>query len=363
MALTDEQRGAVDIAMSGHNLGIYGQAGTGKTYVVECIYKNLVKKGKRVNVTCSTGMATTNYSSLSDAMTVHRWCGIQDGRYSVSELCELVKSNEKFSAAKNRILETDVLIIDEISMLSKQLFEQLEAVCREIRGNDTVFGNMQVIVSGDFWQLSPTPNLMYADDGSFCFESPIFQVAFSHFVVLRKVIRQTDAELISAINETARGEISPKTAAFISSLSRPLNVHQEQKSTKLFANNLGVGKFNRDCILEHPGDLVEFKSKDSGEPKYLQKIRADQILWLKEECEVILMKNISDQLVNGSRGIVKGMTADTVQVHFQKINKLHPVSRMSFTGIKFYLTFKYMQFLSVLINPLCIIYNVGANIV
>ena len=93
-------------------------------------------------------------------------------------------------------------------------------MCREIRGNNNAFGNIQVITCGDFYQLKPVPN--YNDPGDYCFESKVWKSAMSHVVVLDQVMRQQDQELVNAINELSSGVVSDNTNTFLANLSRPL---------------------------------------------------------------------------------------------------------------------------------------------
>ena len=79
-----------------------------------------------------------------DAMTLHHWSGLGDGRLSKEELCARFPSDDKFAEARKRISAADVLAIDEIGMVSEVVFERLEAVCRLVKGNKTVFGGLQV---------------------------------------------------------------------------------------------------------------------------------------------------------------------------------------------------------------------------
>ena len=86
------------------------------------------------------------------------------------------------------ISSLDTVIIDEISMISAAIFEQVECVCRVVKKNETLFGGMQMILLGDFKQLKPVPNIAYGDVGQYVFESPIF-IAFSHIVLFDNIYR------------------------------------------------------------------------------------------------------------------------------------------------------------------------------
>ena len=94
-------------------------------------------------------------------------------------------------------------------------FEQLELVCRTTKENDKYFGGMQVITSGDFYQLPPVPNILYNDSGKFCFQSEIWNKVLCHKVNFTKVVRQTEPQLVRAVRETALGAVSQESDEFI----------------------------------------------------------------------------------------------------------------------------------------------------
>ena len=87
-------------------------------------------------------------------MTIHKWSGLNDGRFTNQKLIHLISNDERYAATKRRILNVDILIIDEISMMSRVMFEKLEMVLRT-RNENQVFGGIQVIGEGDFLQLPP----------------------------------------------------------------------------------------------------------------------------------------------------------------------------------------------------------------
>ena len=97
---------------------------------------------KQVAVIASTGMAATQL--CLDATTLHHWSGLGDGRFSKDELYARFLTDDMFAEARKRIAAADVLAIDEIGMVSEVIFEKLEAVCRLVKGNNTVFGGLQV---------------------------------------------------------------------------------------------------------------------------------------------------------------------------------------------------------------------------
>ena len=162
MELNDLQKKALKVALDGHNVLVTGAAGTGKTFLVRHMFHELSKRGINVSITASTGIACTLYNQ---AMTLHKWSGIGDGRYSKETIRSVVSNNVKFEDVRIRIKSTKVLIIDECSMISQKTFESLYEVLK-IKDATLPFGGLQIIMVGDFLQLPPVPNAMYQDSGS-----------------------------------------------------------------------------------------------------------------------------------------------------------------------------------------------------
>lgn len=161
--------------------------------------------GKNVQVTASTGIAAQNMQSKLKhfgTSTVHKFFALKDGRYENDELVDLIMSDENFSDTKENIISVDTIIIDEISMLSLKLLEQIHYVMKSVRKNSYPFGGVQIILSGDFYQLPPVPNLRFGDDGMMCYLSDLVKNYFHH-VQLGKIHRQEELDLINALHQIA----------------------------------------------------------------------------------------------------------------------------------------------------------------
>ena len=207
-SLNAEQRRAVDRVMCGHNVFISGKAGTGKTFIVKYLVK-LMEKQKNVVVTCTTGMACTLYNQ---SMTLHSFAGLRNSRLNMDALVLSVTSNAE---CLKRWRSTDVLVIDEISQCSMKTFETINVLAQRARGNNLVFGGMQVVGVGDFYQLPPVRNDM--DDAKYCFESHLWRDVFPHTVLLQNVYRQdaTERQFLQILGELANGNCSQETISFI----------------------------------------------------------------------------------------------------------------------------------------------------
>ena len=272
--LSSEQSLFYSIATTGHSVTLTGQGGTGKTHVISILAKTLGDWGKNVALTCSTGIAATRYEK---GQTLHKWCGIGAGGIPAPELSQLICNDERYKDARKRIIDCDVLVIDEVSMISKKLFDTVEYVCRYIRGKGEYFGGIQVILSGDFYQLPPVPDELYGETGEYCFESKSFFNAVPHKINLTTVYRQFDDNLVTSINEIERGEPSQQTLEYVKSLERNITVTDDTKF--LFASNLKANLHNNDILKALPGEVKIYQAVDEGDFFLFETIPSIKSAW------------------------------------------------------------------------------------
>ena len=142
-----------------------------------------------VAITASTGLAACNIGGV----TLHSFAGIGLGKGAAEELVKKIKRNPK---ARNRWIRTRVLVIDEISMVDGELFDKLEKIARILRNNGRPFGGIQLVITGDFFQLPPVP-----DSGRmarFAFEADSWNTTIEHTIGLTQVFRQRDPGRVSS---------------------------------------------------------------------------------------------------------------------------------------------------------------------
>ena len=96
-------------------------------------------------------------------------------------------------------------------MMSVQLFELLNLVAQRTRKSREPFGGMQVIFSGDFYQLPPVGDEDDIATRQYCFESPLWESVFNVHVKLDTMFRQSDPKYIKILNQIRCGKISKKT--------------------------------------------------------------------------------------------------------------------------------------------------------
>ena len=188
------------------NIFITGPGGTGKTYAIKQIYEHAISNNKRICVTALTGVASVLLDC--NATTIHSWSGI--GISNKTEI-QIINKINRSKFYKHNWENTDILIIDEISMMSCKLFELLNKIGQVIRSNKKPFGGIQLIFSGDFFQLPPVKETV------FCFESELFNNTFNKIINLTKVFRQNDNTYKKLLLNMRKGLISKKSIELLNS--------------------------------------------------------------------------------------------------------------------------------------------------
>lgn len=211
-------------------------------------------------------------------------------------------------------------------MISARTLACLESITA-LKNKSKYFGGLQMILSGDFYQLPPVQNISYHDTGNYCFEYEKFSHIFPHRVILEEIHRQNERDFITCIQEVSRGSISAESKIFISNLDRPLPV-SDHETVQLFSTNEMADDFNRSGILAMEGQLYEYTSVDNGSEEHLSSLTVPKKLWLKLGIPVILLRNISDSLVNGLRGTVHAIdeVGPTVKFDGEKFVKLKKIN-------------------------------------
>ena len=184
--LTEEQQAVLSAALSGRSLFFTGGAGTGKSFLLRQIMQRM--PAATTFATASTGVAACQIGGT----TIHFWAGVGAGDRSVAECASMASRRRGAQWAAARCL-----IIDEISMLDASFFEKLEAVARRVRNNQKPFGGLQLILSGDFFQLPPVSR----DGFRFAFEAESWARCVPQLVELTTVFRQSDPAFVAALNE------------------------------------------------------------------------------------------------------------------------------------------------------------------
>lgn len=306
MGLNTLQKYFVDQALRGANLFLTGQAGTGKSYTLSALMSEFTKRRIAYGITATTGIAALNVQGS----TIHSWAGIGLGEEDAATLAGKVNKNKR---AAERIRKTKVLIIDEISMCSKELFEKLDQVFRVVRRKFNLpFGGIQLILVGDWLQLPPVARQY---EKSFCFESEIWKTARIRNVTLTEIVRQdatgSFAKLLSKIRT---GEYEDADLDLLDSRFGFKFPNDGIKPVVLYCTNRNVEAFNNKELSKLEGEAVHHDAEDSGQANYIaffdRNCPAPKVLSLKVGAQVMLLHNLSVEggLVNGSIGVVEAFT-------------------------------------------------------
>jgi ATP-dependent DNA helicase PIF1 len=228
MLSPEQQTVSKAVITDGKSVFFTGSAGTGKSVLMRSIiaqFRNKFRKDvDRLAITASTGLA----ACVIEGQTLHSWAGIGLGKEPVPELVKKIKRNAK---TRQKWLRTKVLVVDEISMVDGDLFDKLEQIARMIRNNGRPFGGIQLVVTGDFFQLPPVPEKNTV--AKFAFDASTWTTCIEHTILLTHVFRQKDPVFAEMLNEMRLGKISAATTANFQRLSRPLKFEDEMEATEL----------------------------------------------------------------------------------------------------------------------------------
>ena len=253
--LSIEQEYALQQFEEGHNLLITGSAGTGKTCLIKQIIASAIERKKVYQVCALTGCAAILLGC--NASTIHSWSGIRLGKGTKDEIYEIVKKSKK---VVQKWKKTQILIVDEVSMMSKRLFDILNYVGKRVRQNTyKPFGGIQLVFTGDFYQLPPVSG-PEEDSGLFCFESDEWYQTFApdNHLELKTIFRQKDPIYRNILNNIRKGNIQPDNIKLLQTyVNRPYNKeeHNGCVPTKLYAIHRKVESINQsmfDALQEQP---------------------------------------------------------------------------------------------------------------
>ena len=289
---------ALEILLSGQSALLTGPAGAGKTFVLNQFIKLSRSEGKHVSVTATTGIAATHLGGA----TIHSWSGIGVQDYLPDGFAEHI------AKGRREIIEsTDILIIDEISMLHDYRLDMVSDACRLIRKVDKPFGGIQVVMSGDFFQLPPI-NRGDSRSGGFVVHSEVWRELDPSVLYLEEQHRQDDEKLLDILNALRAGDIRRHHAE---TLLERTEVYPDEAEdmTELYTANIDVDRLNVAKLKQLDGDEVSYTQSTTGAANYVENLQrsvlAPQTLSLKTGALVMAVKNSMDRkYANGSVGVV-----------------------------------------------------------
>ena len=328
--LNSAQLSVIKKLIDGDNIFLTGGGGVGKSYLLSVIYNELpgILKEKTGKIPHIQMCALTGCAALllgNKAKTIHSWAGIALGKGTVSELRDKIRKNRK---AMRNWISTDLLIIDEISMMTAELLDKLNELAKKIRSNQSLFGGIQLLLVGDFFQLPPVNK---NDEKSiFAFESELWK-EIKTSIELTQILRQKDENFIAILKEARQGSLTKNSCDILRS-RQDLNWRANKiKPTLLFPKRAEVDAVNDSNLRALTGkrytyeariihDLIPSGYMDANFNRALELFDANAPFSVHLEltigAQVMLIANIESGLVNGSRGVIIDFALDLPVVEF-----------------------------------------------
>lgn len=314
---------------------VSGKAGTGKSYLLQRLRRALTELNLRVVVAAPTGVAAVNVSGT----TLHSWLGMGLASDSTEEL----KKKLTFKA-KSSLKGTDVLLIDEISMVDPDFFEKISSLAQYTNQTTSPFGRIKIVMFGDFLQLPPITNDVKK---RFVFQTHLWNSMNVHRIFLTQVYRQKDPLFLQILNEIRGGNISPLTQNIIESRC----VRAIEPYTRLCNFRNQVNSYNKKKLKELAGDDYYYEGYYSYKPqrtnvnmsesdiRSASRVKANpesyfpvsQKITLKLQAQVMMRCNtyIDSNICNGSIGIIVHLGESEIVVDFS--GQFIKVTRHQFT--------------------------------
>jgi len=313
---------ALNILKSGKNVFITGSAGTGKTYLLNQYIQYLKERQVYPTIVAPTGISASHLKG----QTIHSFfaLGIRDTVVDNGYVDFLLEKNY----LKSRFSKLKVLIIDEVSMVSPEIFSSMDKILRAFKNNPESFGGVQVVISGDFFQLPPVSKVF--KEKRFSWQSPAWKNLTLQSCYLEEKFRQEDMRLISILDEIRKGEVSSNSHILLDAcFHKKLNT--KFSPTKLYTHNVDVDRINIEELNQLEGEAYLFKYTSKGSAKNIEKIFKTTLVLeevaLKKDAVVLFIKNNPDKnYVNGTTGIVIGFEGDIPIVRTSTGDKIRVVA-------------------------------------
>lgn len=304
MSLSEEQSRAFACVRAGHNTMITGPGGCGKSYLLDRIREELP-----VEVCGSTGVAAVNVGGV----TLHSWAGIGLGDEEPQRLLERVRANVP---AYNRIRKARILAVDEVSMISAELFDKLDQVFQGVRESTDPFGGLQMVVLGDPLQLRPVR-------GEHVHTSRAWSSGAFRVHQLTVPFRQRDADFARALGLLRTGEMDAAAKEVLNSrsVSRAGEPPSDPPPVVVAATNAEVDAFNARRLSELKGEETSWEAVDKGTPmglRMLGHLPVPERVTVRPGARVMCLANLDTGMgiVNGAMGTVLEASPERALVRF-----------------------------------------------
>ncbi len=299
-----DQTLALEIMGAGESVLLTGPAGSGKTYVLNEFIRRAKQEGKHVSVTATTGLAATHLNGN----TIHAWSGI-----GIHDELPRNFHEHLLKGRRDTIQKTDVLIIDEVSMLHDYRLDMVDEIARKVRETDAPFGGIQVVLCGDFFQLPPVTR-SDSRPGGFVVNANVWRELDPVVCYLSEQHRQNDDEYLEILNAMRAGDVRRRHAEAL--LARQGAYDPFEEATELHTTNVDVDTINQQRLRQLDGDAHVYEMSTSGKSNYVDTLKrsclAQDELVLKEGALVMCIRNNPEKkYVNGSLGTVVSFEKET----------------------------------------------------
>src|SRR3989338_8963914 len=300
------QETAFAILKTGANVFLTGEPGAGKTHLVNRYVAWLHSHGMLPAVTASTGIAATHIGG----MTIHSWSGIGIQKKLAEEDFGRLLENDRLVL---RLARSQVLIIDEISMLDARTLECVDSVCRALRRDGRPFGGIQTVFVGDFFQLPPVSN-PDEEPPAFAFHSSAWMEVAPTVCYLTEQHRQADAAYLSLLAGVRRGAVTEEGRGLLH--ARRTDALAGASNTRLYTHNVDVDRVNKERLDALPGDAHVFRMESHGSKKVVASLMksclSPEFLELKAGARVMFTKNDFEKgIVNGTLGEIAAFDVES----------------------------------------------------
>lgn len=309
--------------LRGDSVFLTGAPGSGKTFVLNEFIKRAKKAGKRIAITASTGIAATHIGGT----TIHSWAGLGIRDSITEQDHKWLKENGRLLKRYNNL---DTLIIDEVSMLHGKRLDMIDQICRLLRVSEEPFGGLQVILTGDLFQLPPIDRNATSID--FAHLSKAWQDLNPKICYLTEQHRQVSDPLLDLLEAMRANDINQ---AHFDALSERLGAPTPETGvTRLYSHNMDVEQINSDHLSKIQNETKTFVMETYGVQAKVEQlcksVLAPEILELKEGAEVMFVaNNFAEGFVNGTRGVVVGFKDDQPLVQLQSTGRTIQVAKNS----------------------------------
>ncbi|WP_285059614.1 helix-turn-helix domain-containing protein [Pedobacter ginsengisoli] len=329
-----------------------GKAGTGKTTFL----RNLTDlTHKKAVIAAPTGIAAINAAGV----TIHSLFQLPFGTYLPRQPSaggshfdqqyntpKSIVRHLNMNAAKRKVLlDMELLIIDEVSMLRADLLDAIDMVLRYIRRNNTAsFGGVQVLFIGDMHQLPPVVkgnewNLLAEFYKSvYFFDALALQQDPPVYIELEKIYRQADQVFIDLLNNLRNNKVTAEDVALLETYYRAdFKPALEDKYITLTTHNNKADALNKQSLDELSGPSYLYKARiedDFSEFSY----PAEQVLELKVGAQVMFIKNDptgEQRFFNGKIATVVSLKSDWIEVRADGSKEKIVLEKYTWKNIKY----------------------------